>query len=108
MTRGHLTEFGQTFPQGAANAAKLIVIVEDMASGLPGDAIGTLKVLVAALTQLEAEIGKPDAKTACRAQEYASARQLMTVPGIGPLIARAIAVLTPPPETFRKARDVAA
>jgi transposase len=108
VTRGHLTEFGQTFPQGAANAAKLIVIVEDMASGLPGDAIGTLKVLVAALTQLEAEIGKPDAKTACRAQENASARQLMTVPVIGALIARAIAVLTPPPETFRKARDVAA
>jgi transposase len=32
----------------------------------------------------------------------------MTVPGIGPLIATAIAVLAPPPETFRKARDFAA
>jgi transposase len=36
------------------------------------------------------------------------ARRLMTVPGIGPLIATAIAVLAPPPETFRKARDFAA
>jgi transposase len=36
------------------------------------------------------------------------ARRLMTVPGIGTLIAKAIAVLAPPPETFRKARDFAA
>ena len=32
----------------------------------------------------------------------------MTVPGIGPLIATAIAVLAPAPETFRCARDFAA
>ena len=34
------------------------------------------------------------------------ARRLMTVPGIGPLIATALAVLAPPPGTFRKARDL--
>ncbi len=43
-----------------------------------------------------------------RARENAVARRLMTVPGIGPLIATAIAVLAPPPETFRRARDFAA
>ena len=32
----------------------------------------------------------------------------MTIPGVGPLIATAIAVLAPPPETFRRARDFAA
>ena len=32
----------------------------------------------------------------------------MTVPGIGPLIATALAVLAPPPETFRRGRDFAA
>jgi transposase len=104
--RGHLTEFGQIVPQGAANAAKLIVIVEDPASGLPADAIGTLKVLVAALAHLEAEIVKLDAEIARRANENEVARRLMTVPGIGPLIATAIAVLAPPPETFRRSRDL--
>ena len=108
MTRGHLTEFGQIVPQGAANAAKLIAIVEDPDSGLPLDAIATLKVLVAALAHLEAEIGKLDVEVTRRAKENELARRLMTVPGIGPLIARAIAVLAPPPETFRKARDFAA
>lgn len=36
------------------------------------------------------------------------ARRLMPVPGIGLLIATAIAVLAPPPEAFRKARGFAA
>ncbi len=106
--RGHLTEFGQIVPQGAANTAKLIAIVEESTSGLPTDAIGTLRVLVSALTHLEAGIGKLDAEIVRRAKANEVARRLMTVPGIEPLIATAIAVLAPPPETFRKARDFAA
>jgi len=105
---GHLTEFGQIVPQGAANSVRLIAIVEDPDSGLPTDAISTLKVLIAALAHLEAEIGKLDAEIARRAKENEVARRLMTVPGIGPLIATAIAVLAPPTATFRKARDFAA
>jgi transposase len=103
-----LAEFGQVVPQGAANTGRLIAIVEDPESDLPADAIATLKVLVAALTHLEVEIDKLDSEIARRARENELARRLMTVPGIGPLIATAIAVLAPPPETFRKARDFAA
>lgn len=106
--RGHLGEFGRIVPQGAANAARLIAIVEDPDSGLPADAIATLKVLVGALIHLETEIRKLDAEIARRAKENEVARRLMTVPGIGPLIATAIAVLAPPPEAFRTARDFAA
>ncbi|MFP5249752.1 MAG: IS110 family transposase [Acidobacteriota bacterium] len=106
--RGHLTEFGQVVPQGAANALRLIAIVEDPGSGLPADARSTLQVLTGALAQLEAQIGKLDAEIARRAKDSEVARRLMTVPGIGPLIATALAVLAPPPETFRKGRDFAA
>ena len=106
--RGHLNEFGQVVPQGAANATKLVAIVEDPESGLPSDAIPTLQVLITILTQLQAEIAKLDAEITRRAKESDVARRLMTVPGIGPLIATAIATLAPPPETFRKARDFAA
>ena len=106
--RGHLAEFGQIVPQGAANAARLIAIVEDPDSGLPADALATLKVLVAALAHLESELGQLDAEIARRATENEVARRLMTVPGIGPLIATALAVLAPPPGTFRKSRDFAA
>lgn len=106
--RGHLGEFGQVVPQGATNATHLISIVENPDSGLPADAIPALKVLVASLAHLETEIGKLDAEIARSAKESEVARRLMTVPGIGPLIATAFAVLAPPPEMFRKARDFAA
>lgn len=106
--RGHLSEFGQVVPQGAANATKLIAIIEDPECDLPADAIPTLKVLVETLGQLETEIGKLDTEIARRAKENDVARRLMTVPGIGPLIATAIATLAPPPDSFRKARDFAA
>jgi transposase len=56
--RGHLAEFGQIVPQGAANASRLIAIVEDPENDLPADAIPTLKVTIAALSHLEMEIGK--------------------------------------------------
>ena len=78
--RGHLTEFGQIVPQGAANAARLIAIVEDPDGALPADAVPTLKALIAALTHLEAEIRKLDAEIARRAKENDVARRLMTVP----------------------------
>jgi transposase len=106
--RGHLTEFGLVVPQGAANAARLIALVEDPDSSLPAEAIATLKVLITALVHLEEEIGKLDGEIERRAKENEVARRLMTVPGIGPLIATALAVLAPPPQTFRCARDFAA
>ena len=106
--RGHLGEFGKIVSQGAANVSKLVAILEGPENELPADAIATLKVLVATLAHLEVEIGKLDAEIARCAQENEVARRLMTIPGIGPLIATAIAVLAPPPETFRKARDFAA
>ncbi len=36
--RGHLSELGQVVPQGAANASKLIALVEDPERTLPADA----------------------------------------------------------------------
>lgn len=75
---------------------------------MPADSVPTLKVLISALARLEAEIRTLDAEIARRAKENDVALRLMTAPGIGPLIATAIAPLAPPPETFRKGRDFAA
>ncbi|MEW9922523.1 IS110 family transposase [Marimonas sp. MJW-29] len=106
--RGHLAEFGRVVPQGVSNASKLIAIVDDPESGLPAEATATLQVMIGTLTQLETQIAELDARIVRCARENDVARRLMTVPGIGPLIATAIATLAPPPETFRKARDFAA
>jgi transposase len=106
--RGHLTEFGQIVPQGTSNISKLIKIVEDPACGLPAEAVATLRVLIMSLRYLEEEITKLDGEIARRAKEDDLARRLMTIPGIGPLIATAFATLAPAAETFRKGRDFAA
>lgn len=106
--RGHLTEFGQVVPKGAASAARLIAHVEDPESGLPPQAVASLRVLIGALAGFDEQIARLDAEISRRAKENEVARRLMTIPGIGPLIATALAVLAPPPETFRSGRDFAA
>jgi transposase len=50
---------------------------------------------------LDLEIGR-------RARQNPVARRLMTIPGVGPITAIAIAALAPPPENFSKGRDFAA
>jgi len=57
---------------------------------------------------LEARIAALDAQIAERAKSDAEARRLMTIPGIGPVIATALVALAPPRETFAKGRDFAA
>ena len=106
--RGHLTEFGEVVPKGAANAGRLIAITEDPASGLPEEARATLLVLIETKTRLDDQIAKLNAEISRRAKENEVARRLMTIPGIGPLIATALVALAPPPETFRRGRDFAA
>ena len=106
--RGHLTEFGEVVPQGAANAGRLIAIVEDAANGLPEEARATLLVLIETKIRLDDQIAKLNAEISRRAKENEVARRLMTIPGIGPLIATALVALAPPAETFRRGRDFAA
>lgn len=106
--RGHLTEYGWVVPQGATNARRLVALVADEESGLPATARASLTVLTETLVQLDGQIETLDAEIDRRAKTDEVARRLMTIPGIGPLIATAIATLAPPLEAFRKGRDFAA
>jgi transposase len=106
--RGHLAEYGLIGPQGASHVEQLIAHVEDPCSGIPEAARSCLLRLVENLRRLQAEVTALDREIAARAKTDEVARRLMTVPGIGPLIATAIEALAPPPETFRSGRDFAA
>ena len=106
--RGHLAEYGLIAPQGPSHVERLIAEVEDPASSVPNPARGCLLRLVQMLRTLQGEVVALDQEIAARAKADDIARRLMTVPGIGPLIATAIEALAPPPETFRSGRDFAA
>lgn len=106
--RGHLAEYGLVAPQGPFHIERLIAHIEDPTSDLPEAAHACLAVLVRALRHLQEQTAALDAEIAARAKSDDAARRLMTVPGIGPLVATAIEALAPPLETFRSGRDFAA
>jgi transposase len=106
--RGHLAEYGFVAPQGTAHFRKLVAQLEDPASSLAAEVKDILVHLVEAARALEEKIAGLDKEIARRAREDEDVRRLMTVPGIGPITATAIAALAPPVETFRRGRDFAA
>lgn len=106
--RGHLTEYGRVVPKGTSHMATLIDQIEDPNCSLPKSACAVLAVLVTTLKSLEENIAILDAEISRRSREDAIARHWMTIPGVGPISATAIAALAPPVETFRTSRDFAA
>jgi transposase len=105
--RGHLAEYGVVVAKGPAHVARLLSLI-DAPSSLPLEARLPLEVLGESLTALEARIAVLDAEIATRAKSDETARRLMTIPGVGPVIATALVALAPPRETFAKGRDFAA
>lgn len=106
--RGHLSEFGFIAPQGPSHIQQLIDQVEDPSSRIPEAARCCLVFLIEALRRLEEQVRELDAEITARAKADDTAHRLMSVPGIGPLIATALEALAPPAETFRSGRDFAA
>ena len=106
--RGHLAEYGTIVRQGPAHVAQLIAYVQDSQCYLPEAARVILTVLVETLQLLEAKIKTLDIEIARRARRDELAKRLMTIPGVGPVVATAVEALAPPMEIFRKGRDFAA
>jgi len=108
--RGHLTEYGWVAPKGPSHVAMLADLLEEdeMASSLPEAARMMFRLMLDLLGELDNKVAELDKEIAKRAREDEISRRLMTIPGIGPITATAIAALAPPAETFAKGRDFAA
>ena len=106
--RGHLAEYGYVVPQGITHVGALIGHIEDRNASLPESARTVLMVLVGTYRALDTQVGELDAEIARRAKADPVARRLMTVPGVGPVVATAITALVAAPEGFRAGRDFAA
>jgi hypothetical protein len=106
--RGHLAEFGIVVAKGPAHVPHLVQAVEDGAEPIPELARPILQMLVEALHRLDEQLTYLDREVAERAKRDETARRLMTIPGVGPVTAVAVAALAPPAETFTRGRDFAA
>ena len=106
--RGHLMEFGFVVRQGAGHVSKLIDLVADPSSELPAEARPVLAVIADSLQAIQGRIAVLDREIAARAKADPVARRLMTIPGVGPVVATALVALAPDASTFRRGRDFAA
>ena len=105
--RSHMAEYGWIAPKGLAYLDTLAALIADPAA-VPEGVRAVCTVLLDGLAVLDRQIGLLDKELARRAREDEVARRLMTIPGVGPITATAIAAPAPPPGTFAKGRDFAA
>jgi transposase len=84
------------------------LLEEELGASLPAAARDMFRVMLGVLEELNQQIAELDKVIARRGRDDAVARRLMTIPGIGPIVATAIAALAPSMETFSRGRDFAA
>lgn len=107
--RGHLAEFGIVAPQSAGKVAELTAVLADPEdTRIPALAREVLQGLVDHLRDTERRVGELDARLAERAKEDEVCRRLMTVPGIGPVTATALAATIGDATVFASGRHLAA
>jgi transposase len=106
--RGHLAEYGMIMRKGADKAVALIELVSNPTLDVPEQARSILEVLAQTLEIMQAKIATLDAEIAKRAGADGVAKRLMSIPGVGAVIATALVALAPASETFKRGRDFAA
>src|SRR2546427_7273360 len=107
--RAHLAEFGIVAAQGLRNVSQLIAIVRDDGNRhLPDVARQVLQVLAAQLERIEAAIAAREKHVMAWHKANAVSQRLASIPGIGPIIATAIATTVADPGVFRSGREFAA
>ena len=105
--RGHLAEFGIVEAQGAWNLPRVLAHLETEGE-LPEMARQVLQRLAAQLDEAEQRIEDLDTQIAVWYKVSPVSQRLATIPGIGPLVATAIAATVPNAGTFRSGREFAA
>jgi transposase len=107
--RGHLAEFGLTEAQGLHKVARLIAIVVDEKDGrIPDIARQVLKIIVSHIEHIQTRIAGLERQVLAWHKNNPVSQRLATIPGIGPIIATAIAATVADPNIFRSGREFAA
>src|SRR5262249_9633239 len=107
--RAHLAEFGMVAAQGLRNVGELIAIIRDDGDRrLPAVARQVLQVLANQIEQIEAAVAALERLLLAWHKTNPVSQRLASIPGIGPIIATAIASTVADPNVFRSGREFAA
>ena len=107
--RAHLAEFGIVAPQGLRNVGQLIAIVRDERdTRLPAIGRAVLTVVATQIEQLDAAVTELERQLMAFHKSNPVSQRLASIPGIGPIIATAIATTVTEPGQFRSGREFAA
>ena len=107
--RGHLAEIGVIAAQGLRNARELAGLIQaEDDETIPACVRRALDPLVRQLHALDQEIACSDRTIAAMARDHETARRLMTIPGLGPVTASAIAASIQDFSVFSSPRAFAA
>src|SRR6201993_1794504 len=107
--RAHLAEFGIVAAQGLRNVGELIAIVRDDGdTRLPDVARQVLQVLADQIEQIETAVAGLERQLLAWHKTNPVSQRLASIPGIGPIIATAIATTVADPNVFHSGRELAA
>src|SRR5262249_10642544 len=107
--RAHLAEFGVIAPHGLRHVARLVAIVrDDSGTRLPALARQVLEVLAAQLEQLTTAVTAIEKELMAWHRNNPVSHRLASIPGIGPIIATALAATVVEPIGFKSGREFAA
>ena len=105
--RGHLAEFGLIEAQGLHKVARLVAIVVDEMDGrVPEMARQVLKVIVNQLKDIQTGIAELEKQVLAWHKNNPVSQRLATIPGIGPIIATAIAATIADPKSSAVAESL--
>ena len=107
--RGHLSEFGIIAASDTTKVVGLISIVRDKTDlRLPKAARHALMEIASQIDALKAQIEKLEQAIVATVRRDDDARRLVTIPGVGAIIAASVRALVPDPGGFKSGRHFAA
>jgi len=101
-------EFGLVAPIGREGLQQLIRLVEESDPRVPDAARVCLEFLVAQLQLVNLQILETDRRIRTSARSTEVGRRLMSIPGVGPLLASALVATVANPTAFKSGRNLAA
>ena len=107
--RSHLAEFGIVAAQGKGGFGRLCASLDGAAGeAVPEPALAALKLIAAQIGDAGAKIAAIEKQIVARHRSCAASRALASIPGIGPIIATALAAAVPDAAAFTSGRQFAA